>query len=67
MGKLTDIQIRTWMKTGERFEQRGDGDGLYLCYRENYATPVWKFRYRFSGKQRVMTLGSYSILSLADA
>ena len=29
MGKLTDIQIRAWIKAGERFEQRGDGDGLY--------------------------------------
>ena len=67
MGKLTDIQIRAWMKNGERFEQRGDGDGLSLCYRENYATPVWKFRYRFAGKQRIMNLGSYAVLSLADA
>jgi integrase len=67
MGKLTDIQIRSWMKNGERFEQRGDGDGLYLCYRKNYATPVWKFRYRFSGKQRIMNIGSYAVLSLADA
>lgn len=67
MGKLTDIQIRAWIRSGERFEQRGDGDGLYLCYRENYAIPVWKFRYRFSGKQRVMNLGSYTVLSLADA
>ena len=67
MGKLTDIQIRAWIKNGERFEQRGDGDGLSLCYRDNYATPVWKFRYRFAGKQRIMNLGSYAVLSLADA
>lgn len=67
MGKLTDIQIRAWIRSGERFEQRGDGDGLYLCYRESYAIPVWKYRYRFAGKQRVMNLGSYTVLSLADA
>ena len=67
MGKLTDIQIRAWMKSGEHFEQRGDGDGLSICYRDNYATPVWKFRYRFAGKQRIMNLGSYAVLSLADA
>ncbi|RKT63071.1 integrase [Azonexus fungiphilus] len=67
MGKLTDVQIRSWIKLGERFEQRGDGDGLYLCYRESYAIPVWKFRYRLAGKQRIMNIGSYGQLSLADA
>lgn len=46
---------------------RSDGDGLYLCYRENYAIPVWRFRYRFGGRPRVMVLGSYRELSLAEA
>ena len=67
MGKLTDIQIRAWIKAGERFEQRSDGDGLYLSYRANFTTPKWLFRYRFDGKQRVMGLGSYAVLSLAEA
>ena len=67
MGTLTDLQIRNWIKTRERFEQRGDGDGLYLSYRESFAVPVWRFRYRIAGKQRVMGLGSYADLSLADA
>lgn len=38
MGKLTDMQIRSWIRSGERFEQRGGGDGLYLCWPERYAT-----------------------------
>ena len=67
MGKMTDIQIRAWIKNNERFEGRGDGDGLYLSYRENFATPVWRFRYRFAGKSRTMNIGSYAVLSLADA
>lgn len=67
MGKLTDPRIRNWIKAGELFEHRGDGDGLSLCYREGYAIPVWRFRYRFAGKQRVMNLGRYGTLSLADA
>ena len=33
MGKLSDIQIRNWIKSGEHFEQRGDGDGLYMRFR----------------------------------
>ncbi len=67
MAKLTDIQIRAWIKNGEHFEQRGDGGGLYLSFRENFVVPKWLFRYRLSGKQRVITLGSYSTISLADA
>jgi integrase len=67
MGKLTDMQIRNWIKANERFDLRGDGDGLYLSFRDNFAVPNWRFRYRFAGKQRVMNLGSYTTLSLADA
>jgi len=67
MGTLTDLRIRTWIKSGERFEQRGDGDGLYLSYRESFAVPRWVFRYRLDGKPRKMDLGTYAILSLADA
>ena len=67
MGKLTDIQIRAWIKNAEHFERVGDGDGLYLCYPASYAIPVWKFRYRFAGKQRILNIGSYRNLSLANA
>jgi len=67
MGKLTDIQIRDWIKRGERFEGRGDGEGLYLRFRKIDAVPSWLFRYRCNGKARMMLLGSYKILSLADA
>ncbi len=67
MAGLTDIQIKSWIKSGERFEQRGDGDGLYLSFRKDMANPVWRFRYRFAGTRRVMNLGTYVDLSLADA
>ncbi|HHH0823628.1 TPA: tyrosine-type recombinase/integrase [Yersinia enterocolitica] len=67
MAKLTDIQIRAWIKSGERFDGRSDGGGLYLCFPKNYAIPFWRFRYRFAGKQRAMVIGTYSELSLAKA
>ena len=67
MGKLTDVQIRQWIKAGERFEGRSDGDGLLLCWATRYAAPFWKLRYSFAGKSRVMTLGNYSDLPLAEA
>jgi hypothetical protein len=67
MGNLSDTGIRGWIRAKEHFEQRSDGEGLYLSYREKFATPLWLFRYRFAGKQRVMGIGSYRVLSLADA
>lgn len=67
MGKLTDIQIRGWIKSNERFDARSDGDGLYLRFSTIDATPLWRFRYRLAGKARIMNLGSYRALSLADA
>lgn len=67
MAKMTDIQIKAWIRADERFEARSDGNGLSLCFPEKYAAPFWRFRYRFSGKQRVMGIGSYAELSLAKA
>ncbi|MEY8712034.1 tyrosine-type recombinase/integrase [Mangrovibacter phragmitis] len=67
MPKMTDIQIRAWIKNGERFEGRSDGNGLYLSYRERYKVPVWRFRYKLAGKSRVLQIGSYGEVSLAKA
>ena len=67
MAKLTDMQIKAWIKAGERFEGRADGDGLWLRFREADKVPVWRYRYRFEGKQRTMQIGSYAELSLAKA
>ncbi|WP_196063621.1 MULTISPECIES: site-specific integrase [unclassified Enterobacter] len=67
MAKMTDIQIKAWIRADERFEARSDGNGLSLCFPKKYAVPFWRFRYRFSGKQRVMGIGSYAELSLAKA
>lgn len=67
MGKLSDVEIRRWVAAGERFEGRGDGGGLSLRYRLADAAPRWLFRYRLAGTSRVLHLGSYGALSLADA
>src|SRR3569832_1767900 len=67
MGKLTDIEIRNWIRAGERFEGRSDGAGLALCWPKRYAAPFWKFRYRFQGKQQVMHKKNNTSLSLAKS
>ncbi len=67
MGKLSDVTIRGWIRSGERFEGRSDGEGLVLAWRRDTNSPTWKFRYRFAGKPRVMNLDSYSDLTLSIA
>lgn len=67
MAKLSDIQIKGWINKNERFEGKSDGGGLALSYRKDFSVPVWRFRYRFLGKQRVMNIGNYGQVSLADA
>jgi integrase len=72
--KLDDQKIRRWLRQGERFE-KSDGNGLTLVYRDGYKSPVWRLRYRIggsrhegvTGKPRVMVLGSYADISLAEA
>ncbi|WP_229799773.1 Arm DNA-binding domain-containing protein, partial [Vogesella fluminis] len=54
------MQIKAWIKAKQHFEGQGDGDGLWLRYRENDKVPVWRFRYKFAGKSRVMQIGSYA-------
>jgi hypothetical protein len=61
------MEIRSWIKAGERFEGRSAGGRLYLRFRTNDKVPTWRFRYRFNGKARVMGLGSYAELSLSRA
>lgn len=65
--KKTDASIRTWIREGMHFEGKSFGGGLYLRFRKQDTAPVWRFRYSFAGKPRVMNLGSYTNLSLADA
>ncbi|MCL7421528.1 MAG: integrase arm-type DNA-binding domain-containing protein [Methylobacter sp.] len=67
MKKLTDVQIKAWITSNTRFEDKADGGGLYLCYRESMASPMWRFRYRYSGKRRQMFIGSYKGMTLSEA
>ena len=67
MAILSDLQIKSWIKNNERFEGKSDGDGLYLSYRESFAVPVWRFRYKIKGATRWVTMGSYADLSIAEA
>lgn len=67
MAKFTDLEIRRLINADERFDMRSDGDGLYLSFRKDFAYPIWRFRYRFAGTPRIMNIGSYKDVSIADA
>jgi|GEM_PF-1596707 len=66
MSNLSDIQIRACIKNSVRFYALSDGDGLHLRFRLVDTIPVWRFRYRFAGKQRVMNIGTFGQVSLAE-
>jgi hypothetical protein len=43
-----------------------DGAGLYLLVRPT-GSKAWQFRYQFFGKEKLLSIGTYPVLSLADA
>lgn len=65
MGKLTDVQIRNWMKTGDPVA-KADGDGLTFTLSAK-GTAAWVLRYRFGGKARELTIGRYPDITLSKA
>lgn len=65
MGKLTDIQIRAWLKAGKPLAKT-DGDGLTFTLSTN-GTAAWVLRFRMGGKQREKTIGRFPDISLKRA
>lgn len=43
-----------------------DGGGLHLLVRPN-GSKLWRFRYRFAGRENMLALGSFPIVTLAEA
>jgi integrase len=62
---LTDTEIRK-SKTASEAYRLADGHGLYL-----WVTPaggkLWRWKYRFDGKEKLMALGKYPEIPLAQA
>lgn len=66
MGALTDTQVKALKPTG-KVQKMFDGDGLYAYIGPKSTSVSWQMAYRFDGKQKVLTLGRYPELSLANA
>ncbi len=63
--KLTDKEARNATTEGARQRKLADGGGLTLVVRPT--SKAWWLRYRFHGKERTLTLGSYPRTSLKEA
>ena len=66
VGKLTDVQLRAWLKAGKPIAGKSDGDGLTFTLSAK-GVAAWVLRYRIAGKQRELTLGRYPDLGITDA
>ena len=65
--KITDIQIRHWLKAGKPIAKaQGEVAGLTFTLSSS-GTAAWVLRYRIGGKQRELTIGRYPEYTIAGA
>jgi hypothetical protein len=64
MAGLTDTEIKKAKATDKAYSM-GDGGGLYLWVKPT-GGKLWRWSYRFEGKEKLMSLGKYPDVSLAQ-
>ncbi|MFD1330771.1 tyrosine-type recombinase/integrase [Methylopila musalis] len=62
---LTDVQIRK-AKPADKPYKLTDGGGLHL-YVSIAGGKAWRYRYEIGGREKLLTLGTYPAMSLAEA
>ena len=62
---LTDIAIRN-AKPKDKPYKLSDTDGLYLLIKPN-DKKYWRLKYRFAGKEKLLSIGVYPLVGLAQA
>jgi len=62
---LTDLQVSK-AKPGVKQFTMFDGGGLFLLITPS-GGKLWRFKYRFAGKEKLLSLGAYPEVSLSDA
>jgi len=63
---LTDVQVKNVKPIKGKAVKLFDGGGLYLLVSAS-GSKGWRFKYRFNGKENLMSLGKYPEVSLAEA
>lgn len=62
---LTDAWLRA-AKPGDKVFRKPDGGGLCIEIAVS-GSKLWRLFYRYDGKRRILSLGSYPLISLAEA
>lgn len=62
---LTDIAVKN-AKPSDKAQKLSDSGGLYLMVHPN-GSKYWRLKYRFLSKEKVLAIGIYPHISLADA
>lgn len=63
--QLSELAIKK-AKPQEKLYKMADGNGLSLFVYPN-SSKLWRYRYKFLGKEKMLSLGSYPQTSLAEA
>lgn len=62
---LKELEVRYATKRSKDYKL-ADGEGLYVLVRPN-GSKLWRLKYRFAGKEKLLSIGAYPQVSLADA
>ncbi|MBB4860842.1 integrase [Novosphingobium chloroacetimidivorans] len=62
---LKELEVRYATKRQKDYKL-ADGEGLYVLVRPN-GSKLWRLKYRFGGKEKLLSIGPYPKVSLADA
>ncbi len=62
---LSDIQVRN-LKPREKAYKVSDFEGLFVLVKPN-GSKLWQMKYRLFGKERLLSIGVYPDVSLAQA
>jgi len=62
---LSDVKVRNAKAKGKDYKLT-DGEGLYLLV-SSTGGKLWRLKYNFGGKEKLLALGKYPIVSLSEA
>lgn len=62
---MKELEVRYATKRQKDYKL-ADGEGLYVLVRPN-GSKLWRLKYRFAGKEKLLSIGPYPKVSLADA
>jgi hypothetical protein len=54
------------LKAGEKDYKRSDSGGLFMLVTKT-GSKLWRYAYNFDAKQKLLAIGQYPLISLADA